>query len=190
MAKALVIVDVQNDFCPGGALAVPDGDQVVPVINQLSQAGDYDVIVATQDWHPTGHVSFAARHGVAPYTTVDISGSAVDVWPDHCVAGTEGADFHADLDQRNVKFVVRKGMKPDLEEYSAGEALRDLLHDAGVDTVDVAGLAFDFCVKNTALDLQQAGIQARIVENATRAVFPERAEELRTELQNQGVEVV
>jgi len=139
MAEALVIVDFQNDFTPGGALAVPRGDEVAERLNALAASGDYDLVVATRDWHPADHGSFAARGGI---------------WPEHCVAGTPGAELHPALDAAHVDVIVDKGEDPATEGYSGFEAtlLEELLRARGVDHVTIGGIATDYCVKNTALD--------------------------------------
>ena len=156
---ALIIVDVQNDFCPGGALAVGDGDAVVPIINAL--APRFGTVVATQDWHPADHRSFTARGGP---------------WPVHCVAGTTGAAFHPDLNTAPIDLTVRKAMVAEQEAYSGfdGTDLAEQLRERGVRRVYVTGLALDYCVDATALDARQAGFDTYVIEDATRAVFPEQ----------------
>lgn len=156
---ALIIVDVQNDFCPGGALAVAGGDAVVPILNRL--APRFGTVVATRDWHPANHRSFAAQGGP---------------WPPHCVAGTPGAAFHPDLDQSAIDLVVEKATTPDQEAYSGfdGTDLAARLRARGVRRVYVGGLALDYCVDATALDAQKAGFETWVIGDATRAVFPEQ----------------
>jgi nicotinamidase/pyrazinamidase len=153
--EALIVVDVQNDFCPGGALAVPDGDAVVDPVNRL--AADLDLAVATRDWHPPDHSSFAAQGGP---------------WPVHCVAGTHGAQLNAELDLAQIDAVVDKGLSSGSDGYSGFErtGLEQLLRDRGVDVVHVAGLALDYCVKATALDARRAGFDVVVHRGATRAV--------------------
>lgn len=174
---ALLVVDVQNDFCPGGALAVPDGDAVVPVINRITRA--FPVVVATQDWHPEGHVSFASRHeGKSPFEVIEIQGTEQVLWPDHCVVGTPGADFHPRLDTTAVRFALRKGVNREVDSYSAfvendrktTTGLAGLLRELGVRRVFVSGLATDVCVRATALDGRGAGFQVAVLEDACRAV--------------------
>ena len=111
--KALIIIDVQNDFCPGGALAVPEGDQIVPIINKISRR--FSKVVATQDWHPHNHVSFASTQGKKPYETIEVKSGVQTLWPDHCVKGTYGAAFHKDLDLQPVSLILRKGTNPDID---------------------------------------------------------------------------
>jgi nicotinamidase/pyrazinamidase len=174
---ALLVVDVQNDFCPGGALAVPDGDSVVPVINRISRA--FPIVVATQDWHPKGHISFASRHeGKNPFEVIEIRGTEQVLWPDHCVEGTPGADFHQRLDATVVRFVLRKGMNREVDSYSAfvendrktTTGLAGLLRELGVQRIFVSGLATDVCVRATALDGCGAGFLVAVIEDACRAV--------------------
>jgi nicotinamidase/pyrazinamidase len=174
---ALLVVDVQNDFCPGGALAVPDGDAVVPVINRISRA--FPVVVATQDWHPEGHISFASRHeGKNPFEVVEIQGTEQVLWPDHCVEGTPGADLHPELDATALRFVLRKGTNREVDSYSAfvendrktTTGLVGLLRELGVERVFLSGLATDVCVRATALDGRNAGFRVVVLEDACRAV--------------------
>ncbi len=152
---ALIVVDVQNDFCPGGALAVQGGDDVVEIVNRM--APEYELVVATRDWHPPDHGSFAERGGP---------------WPVHCVQGTEGAELHPRLERENLDVVIDKGQDPATEGYSGfeGTELERLLRERGVDRVHVVGLALDVCVKNTALDAQRAGFETVVHLDATRAV--------------------
>jgi nicotinamidase/pyrazinamidase len=157
VARALVIVDFQNDFTPGGALAVADGDAIAERLNELAGSADYDLVVATRDWHPPDHGSFKAQGGM---------------WPEHCVQGTPGAELHPALDRALVDVVVDKGQDPATEGYSGFEAtnLAQLLRERGVDHVTVAGLATDYCVKNTALDALRGGFGVTVDSTATRAV--------------------
>ena len=175
--RALIVVDVQNDFCPGGALAVPEGDAVVEPINRLAR--DASFVVATRDWHPADHGSFAEQGGV---------------WPVHCVAGSPGAELHSAVDRTRIDAVVDKGQTRDREGYSGfeGTELERLLRDRGVDAVDVAGLALDYCVKATALDARRAGFDVTVHRGATRAVEVEPGDGERAveELRAAGVEVV
>jgi nicotinamidase/pyrazinamidase len=157
MARALLIIDFQNDFTPGGALAVPEGDTIAPKINALAASGDYDLVVATRDWHPADHNSFAAQGGP---------------WPVHCVAGTHGAQLHPDLDRTKVDIVVDKGQAVDTDGYSGfeGTDLEEILRERGITQVTVVGLATDYCVKNTALDALKAGLQVTVDHTAVRGV--------------------
>lgn len=174
---ALLVVDVQNDFCPGGALAVPDGDRVVPVINRIVRA--FPVVVATQDWHPEGHISFASRHeGKKPFEVLEVRGTEQVLWPDHCVEGTIGAEFHPGLEAAALRFILRKGTDREVDSYSAfvendhrrATGLASLLRELGVGRIFVSGLATDVCVRATALDGRGAGFQVIVLEDACRAV--------------------
>lgn len=175
--NCLIIVDVQNDFCPGGALPVPGGDQVVPVINRLM--GRFDRVVATQDWHPPEHLSFAANHpGRKPGDVIQLAGLEQMLWPVHCVQGTPGAEFHPDLDRSGIQAVFRKGMDPEIDSYSGffdngrrrSTGLEDYLRREGVDEVYICGLATDYCVRWTALDAVRLGFRTYVIEDACRGV--------------------
>ena len=175
--KTLIIVDVQNDFCPGGALAVPDGDAVVPVANRLQQV--FDLVIATQDWHPANHVSFAAQHaGRKPGDVIELDGLEQTLWPVHCVQNTFGASLVPALDTRRITTVIHKGTDPGLDSYSGffsnghrqATGLEGYLRDHGVTEVFLAGLATDYCVKATALDAAQLGFKTHLVEDGCRAV--------------------
>jgi nicotinamidase/pyrazinamidase len=157
VARALVIVDFQNDFCPGGALAVPDGDAIAPRVDALARSGDFDLVVATRDWHPRDHGSFAARGGI---------------WPEHCVQGSPGAELHPALDRSLVDVVIDKGQDPETEGYSGfqGTRLGELLGERGIEDVTVVGLATDYCVKNTALDALRAGLGVTVDRAGVRGV--------------------
>jgi nicotinamidase/pyrazinamidase len=160
MADALVIVDFQNDFAPGGALAVPHGDEAAERLNALAASGDYDLVVATRDWHPPDHGSFTDRGGI---------------WPEHCVAGTPGAELHPALDRRRVDVVVDKGRDPATEGYSGfdGTDLAALLRERGIDRVTVAGLATDYCVRATALDALDEGFAVTLDAAGSRGIDAE-----------------
>jgi len=173
----LVVIDVQNDFCPGGALAVPDGDAVVPLINQL--AARFSHVVLTQDWHPNGHRSFASAHpGRSPFETIEVAYGPQTLWPDHCVQGSPGADFHADLQTTCAELILRKGFRPEIDSYSAfyendrktPTGLTGYLRTRGLSRVYLAGLATDFCVQYSALDAAREGFAPRVIEDACRAI--------------------
>jgi len=155
--RALLIIDFQNDFTPGGALAVPEGDGIAGRINELAASGDYDLVVATRDWHPADHGSFAERGGP---------------WPVHCVQDTPGAELHPALDRSHIDVVVDKGQDPGTEGYSGfeGTGLAALLRERGITQVTVVGLATDYCVKNTALDALREGFQVTVDGSAVRGV--------------------
>jgi nicotinamidase/pyrazinamidase len=173
----LVIVDVQNDFCPGGALAVPEGDTVVPAVNRL--AGQFAHVVLTQDWHPPGHASFASSHpGKQPFESIDAAYGQQILWPDHCVQGTEGAAFHPGLAVVHAELVLRKGFRPEIDSYSAFRendrrtptGLAAYLRERGFERLTVCGLATDFCVLFSALDAREAGFEVQLAVSACRGV--------------------
>lgn len=175
--KTLILVDIQNDFLPGGALAVPHGDEVVPVANQLLP--HYDLAVATKDWHPADHASFASQHpGHAVGDVTHVDGIEQILWPDHCVQGTAGAEFPPDLHVAGIHEFVHKGTDRMIDSYSgffdndhrAATGLGDLLKQRGVTQVDVIGLATDYCVKFTALDAVQLGFRTRLIRDGVRGV--------------------
>ncbi len=177
MAKTLIVIDVQNDFCPGGALEVADGDAIVPGINALMS--DFDVVVLTQDWHPAGHSSFASSHkGAAPYSLIDMPYGPQVLWPDHCVQGSHGAALHADLDADRADVIIRKGMNPAIDSYSAlfendhvtPTGLKGYLNSREVAEVTMVGLATDFCVQYSALDAAQNGFRVTVREDLCRAI--------------------
>jgi nicotinamidase/pyrazinamidase len=173
----LLVVDVQKDFCLGGALAVPKGDEVVPVANGLGER--FPHVVLTQDWHPLGHHSFASAHpGRKPFETIALSYGPQTLWPDHCVQGTPGAQFHPDLHLPRAEMVVRKGFRPAIDSYSAffendrktPTGLAGYLRERGFTRVFLAGLATDFCVHFSALDARREGFAAMLIEDACRAI--------------------
>ena len=174
---ALILVDVQNDFIPGGALEVREGDRIVPLINSFQSK--FDHVIATQDFHPTDHGSFATNHpGKNPYDQIDLFGLSQTLWPVHCVQGTKGADFHSDLDQSQWEAVFQKGKNPQVDSYSGffdnarrgDTGLGDYLKEKGIRKVFVCGLALDYCVKFTALDAQSLGFETFLITDATRPV--------------------
>ena len=175
--EALIVIDVQNDFCPGGALAVAEGDAVVPVLNRL--IARFEHVVLTQDWHPAGHSSFASSHpGRAPFSTVAMPYGEQTLWPDHCVQGTAGAEFHPALDWTRAELVLRKGFRPAIDSYSAffendrttPTGLGGYLRERGISRVTLAGLATDFCVGFSALDARRLGLEATVVMEGSRAI--------------------
>lgn len=174
---ALIVVDVQNDFCPGGRLAVARGDEVVPVINALARR--FANIILTQDWHPAGHSSFASSHqGKVPFETIAMPYGPQVLWPDHCIQGTNGAEFHPGLDLPQAQAIIRKGYRPEIDSYSGfmeadrstTTGLGGYLKERGIARVVVAGLATDFCVGWTAQDAAAAGLETFVVEEACRAI--------------------
>ena len=210
--RALILVDLQNDFCSGGALAVPEGDKVIPVANGLVPA--FDLVVATQDWHPADHGSFASNHeGRKPGDVIDLGGLEQILWPDHCVQGTPGAELHPDLDVSRVAEVFRKGTDPAVDSYSAffdnarrsgpkrsgpylarrrSTGLGDYLKEKGAGDVHICGLATDYCVKFTALDAVELGFRTFVVEDACRGVDlnPGDIEKAVAQMRDAGVRVV
>lgn len=175
--KALIVVDVQRDFCPGGSLAVESGDEVVPVINRISRS--YDIVVATRDWHPPGHISFASSHpGAHPFESAEIGGETAVLWPDHCIQGSTGAEFHPDLDIRPINLILHKGAALRLDSYSAffendhetPTGLGYYLSGFGCETIHFCGLATDVCVLASVTDAIRLGYHCSIVLDAMRGV--------------------
>lgn len=173
----LLVVDIQNDFCPGGALSVPRGDEVVAPINRLGQR--FAHVVLTQDWHPPGHLSFASSHaGRKPYETIEVSYGRQILWPDHCVQATRGAEFRADLKIAHAELVLRKGYHREIDSYSAfyendrttRTGLAGYLRERGFRRVFLAGLAFDFCVRFSAEDARREGFDVVVFEDACRGI--------------------
>jgi nicotinamidase/pyrazinamidase len=176
-SDVLLVVDVQNDFCPGGALVVPRGDEVVPIVNRL--AANFRNVVLTQDWHPAGHLSFASAHpGRSPYETIAMPYGAQVLWPDHCVQGTRGAGFHGGLDIPHAGLVIRKGTDRAIDSYSAlyendrttPTGLTGYLRERGIERLFLAGLALDFCVRYSAEDAVREGFAVVVIEDACRGI--------------------
>jgi nicotinamidase/pyrazinamidase len=175
--EALIVIDVQNDFCPGGALAVTGGDEIVSRINGLMD--DFATVVLTQDWHPANHASFAANHpGAAPFSLTTMPYGPQVLWPTHCVQGSKGAEFHADLKTNPAQLIVRKGFRPEIDSYSAffendqstPTGLEGYLRSRGVSSVTLVGLATDYCVAYSALDAARLGFRATVLQGACRAI--------------------
>jgi nicotinamidase/pyrazinamidase len=173
----LLVIDVQNDFCPGGALAVPGGDEVIAPIHRI--APRFEHIVLTQDWHPANHSSFAASHaGKKPYDSIELAYGVQTLWPQHCVQGTPGAEFHPALQLTRAELILRKGFRPQIDSYSAffendrttSTGLAGYLSERGLKRVFLAGLAFDYCVGFSALDARRLGLGAFVVRDACRAI--------------------
>ena len=191
---ALIIIDVQNDFCPGGALEVPQGDQVVSVINAIAQ--QFQTIVLTQDWHPLKHASFASSHNADPFSTTTLSYGEHTLWPDHCIQGSDGAAFHPDLQTNGAALVIRKGMHPGIDSYSAffendkttTTGLTGYLRQLGIKRVFCAGLAFDYCVRFTAEDAVKENFKTVVIEDACRAIdMDNSADAARTSFNQMGI---
>jgi nicotinamidase/pyrazinamidase len=173
----LLVVDIQNDFCPGGALAVPRGDEVVPLVNRLARV--FSHVVLTQDWHPAGHRSFASTHpGKKPYDVIELPYGPQILWPDHCIQGSAGAEFRRDLDIPHAQMIIRKGYRVRIDSYSAlfendhntPTGLAGYLRERGLTRVFVTGLAYDFCVRYSAEDAAAAGFDVVVVEDACRGI--------------------
>lgn len=197
--KSLVLVDLQNDFLPGGALAVPQGDEVIPIANRLQPR--FELVVATQDWHPANHASFAANHpGRRPFEELSLDGARQVLWPVHCVQHTPGAELAAALDRRRIRNIFVKGVDSRIDSYSGfydndhvhSTGLGEYLREQGVDEVCVLGLATDYCVKATALDAIRLGFKTFLIEDACRGVNrqPGDAERAIDEMRAAGVRVV
>jgi nicotinamidase/pyrazinamidase len=199
--KALLLIDIQNGFCPGGNLAVPEGHEVVKVANRLIGSGSYDLIVASQDWHPEGHGSFASSHSdKQPFEVGTLSGKPQMLWPDHCVQGTADADFHPELDVGNIHFIQQKGQNTEVDSYSAFRdndqaaltGLAEYLRSEDVTELDLCGLATDYCVKFSALDAVEMlpGVKVRFIEDASRGIDPGGVAAAIEEMRSRGVEIV
>jgi nicotinamidase/pyrazinamidase len=195
--KALIIVDVQNDFTYGGALEVRDGEDIIPVVNRLQE--NFELVVATQDWHPKGHKSFASNHaGKNPFDKILLNGLEQVLWPDHCVQGSKGAEFHPELDMKRVAGVFRKGMDIEVDSYSGfydnghihTTGLAGYLRERKVTEVYVAGLAGDYCVYYTAKDAVVEGFNTWLIEDATRSIDAEGFSLAKADLRMLGGKVV
>jgi len=195
--KALLLIDIQNDFLPGGSLAVPGGDLIIPVVNGLQPR--FDLVVATQDWHPAGHKSFASAHeGRKVFEQIDLNGLPQVLWPDHCVQGTAGADLTVSIDWKRTEAIFRKGTDPEIDSYSGfydnghrkATGLAAYLKGRGITTIYLAGLAADYCVYFTAKDGLAEGLETVLIEDATRAISPEGFELAKKDLLEKGGRVV
>ena len=177
LKKAIIVIDIQNDFCPGGALPVKEGDRIVPVINAVMR--NFDIVIGTQDWHPRNQVSFASNHkGKNVYDQVDINGIAQTLWPAHCVQGSHGAEFHKDLDTARFNLIVRKGTNPGIDSYSAfvendkktETGLHGYLEALKIKDVYLCGLATDYCVYFSAMDAVKYGFNTSVILDACRGI--------------------
>jgi len=195
--NALLIIDVQNDFIPGGSLAVPGGEEIVPVINGLMDR--FELVVATQDWHPKDHISFASNHqGKKPFEQIVHLGLDQILWPDHCVQGTPGAGFHPELNVNPIEAIIRKGMDPGIDSYSGfydnghkkSTGLTGYLKEKGSPVLYCCGLAADVCVYFTIKDALKAGFQVKLIADATRALDKEKFSKMKKELMELGMESV
>ncbi len=197
MTSALIVIDVQNDFCPGGNLAVAGGDEVVGPINAMMAA--FDAVILTQDWHPADHLSFASNHNAEPMSTTEMPYGTQVLWPDHCIQGTNGAAFHSDLDQNRADLIIRKGYNPKIDSYSAffendqttKTGLAGYLRDRGITELTFAGLALDFCVGWSALDAVKEGFAASVQIDACRAIdFDGSVDRILTEMKSAGITLI
>jgi nicotinamidase/pyrazinamidase len=174
-----LIIDVQRDFCPGGQLAVPEGDAIIPTINRL--AARFHHLILTQDWHPRGHRSFASSHpGMQPYSHIELEYGQQTLWPDHCVQGAPGADFHPNLEIYRAELILRKGLRPTIDSYSAflendkrtSTGLAGYLRERNFKRIFLVGLAYDYCVRFSAVDAVHAGFEAIVIADACRPIGP------------------
>lgn len=197
-SDALLVIDVQNDFCPGGRLAVSDGDSVVPVINTLIT--QFKHVILTQDWHPAGHRSFASSHaGKEPFSTTTMSYGQQTLWPDHCIQGSDGAQFHPDLQADPATMIIRKGTNPDIDSYSAffendhitRTGLAGFLQDLRINRVFCCGLAFDYCVRYSAVDARKESFTTFVIDDACRSIDMDGSDaDTRLEFKNRNIAIV
>lgn len=194
---ALILVDIQNDFVPGGTLAVPLGDQIIPLVNELQNS--FDLVVATQDWHPGNHKSFASNHvGKKPFEKIILHGLDQVLWPDHCVQGSVGAQLHSSLHANKVEAIFRKGMDPEIDSYSAfndngykkSTGLAGYLRERKVQKLFICGLAADYCVFYTAKDALKENFETYILEDATRAIDPNGFVKAKDEILSSGGQII
>lgn len=199
--KALLLIDIQTGFCPGGNLAIAEGDQIVPVVNSLIDSGHYDLVVASQDWHPAGHGSFASSHpGKDPFDIGRLSGKPQMLWPDHCVQNTPDAALHPALHADGIDFIQQKGQNPEVDSYSAFRdndqaaltGLAEYLREKAISELDLCGLATDYCVKFSAIDAVEMlpGVTIRFIEDASRGIDPTAIRAAIDEMRSRGVEIV
>jgi nicotinamidase/pyrazinamidase len=195
--KTLIIIDMQNDFMPGGPLEVPDGNQIVPVINRIQD--NYDLVLATQDWHPLNHKSFASSHfGTKPFDRMVLGDHLQTLWPDHCVQGTTGAEIDRGIRSDKIAAIFRKGMNTEVDSYSAffdnnhqlSTGLSGYLKEKGVTDIHFCGLAADICVYYSILDSILEGFSATLVEDASRPIYPDKFDDIKCELAKQGVRII
>lgn len=195
--KALLLIDIQNDFLPGGALAVPEGDQIIPLVNKLQP--QFDLVVATQDWHPQNHKSFASSHsGKNTFEVIDLHGMEQVLWPDHCIQGTEGTEFSGALYTDRVEAIFRKGTDAEIDSYSGfydngrlkSTGLADYLRGKQVSEVYLAGLAGDYCVYYSAKDALQEGFATYLIEDACRPISPEGFEKAKADISSKGGKII
>jgi nicotinamidase/pyrazinamidase len=195
--KTLILIDVQNDFMPGGQLEVPHGDMIVPVIDKI--LGHFDLIVATQDWHPKIHKSFASNHRTKkPFDVIELNGFKQTLWPDHCIQGSTGAELHRDINSNRIAAIFRKGMDPEVDSYSGfydnnhqlSTGLSGYLKDKGAAEVHFCGLAADICVYYSLLDSILEGFSTTLIEDASSPLYPDKFDDIKCELAKQGVRII
>ncbi|WP_316753820.1 bifunctional nicotinamidase/pyrazinamidase [Pedobacter gandavensis] len=195
--KALIIIDIQYDFLPGGALAVKQGDEIVQTINDLQS--EYDLVVATQDWHPTGHKSFVTSHpGKKPFEEISLNGLNQVLWPEHCIQGTKGAEFVPELSTNAIEAIFRKGMDKEIDSYSGffdngrkkSTGMGDYLKGRGITEIAVCGVAADYCVYYTANDGLDLGFKSSIIEHASKPIDLERYERVKKDFQQKGGTII
>jgi len=193
----LMVVDVQNDFCAGGALAVPNADQVIPVVNRIAPL--FPHVMLTQDWHPGSHMSFASNHvGTRPFQTIEVAYGPQMLWPDHCIQGSQGAAFRKGLDVRGVELILRKGFRPEVDSYSAfvendhttPTGLAGYLRERGMRRIFLAGLAFDYCVRYSSEDARMRGFDVVVIEDACRSIAAQSRAETITSLSHQQIPLI
>ena len=195
--KTLIIIDLQNDFMPGGSLEVPDGDKIVPVINRLQNS--FDLVLATQDWHPRSHKSFASNHfGTKPFDRIVLHDIVQTLWPDHCIQGSSGSAFHKDLDTNVIAAIFRKGMDPETDSYSGfydnnhrfSTGLSGYLREKGVSDLYFCGLAADICVYYSILDSILEGFNATLIEDAASPLYKEKFDDIKCDLAKSGGHII
>lgn len=195
--QTLIIIDMQNDFIPGGALEVPGGDKIISLINSLQE--HFELVIATQDWHPENHMSFASHHkGKKPFDTIEWRGMEQILWPDHCVQNTKGAEFHSDLDTKKVEAFFRKGMDENIDSYSGfydnghekNTGLAGYLRERKANELYFCGLAADVCVNFSILDALKEGFSATLIEDATSPIDPDEFEKIKKELSGKGCKII
>ncbi|MCX2741780.1 bifunctional nicotinamidase/pyrazinamidase [Pontibacter anaerobius] len=195
--RALLLIDIQNDFLPGGSLAVPEGDAIIPIVNRLQ--GQFDLVVATQDWHPPQHKSFASQHpSKSVFEVTELNGLEQVLWPDHCVQGSVGAEFSAELEQHRIEAIFRKGTDPEVDSYSGffdngyrkSTGLAGSLRGKGVTEVYLAGLAADYCVYFSAKDALAEGFKVYYLEDAVRAISTEGFQKAKADLVERGAQII
>lgn len=196
MSRALIVVDVQNDFYPGGALAVPEADEINNKINNLMASGRYKKIIGTQDWHLKTHNSFASTHNRKPFSSYDSNGINTVLWPDHCVQNTKGADFHPDINTERFNLIIRKGYNKNVDSYSAFQendgtdlGLEAYLKGLDIDKVCIVGLALDVCVKYTAEDAVKRGFETTVILSGSKAIEgnQDKLQKLLNKMEDKGI---